>query len=132
MPGKEKSMFGRMLVLPIMQLSPEPAVETAVAVLLNVSDSAEIVRWIEFPQSVLLFLIVPDDSESGAAYVLDRKKGTWYLVDFNDEQYGGYAVDQLESLLKECGFLSLVEQPWLFSAGLSWVLEPGKTPEARV
>lgn len=125
-------MFGRMLVLPILQLDPEPAVESAVAALLHVSETAEIVRWIEFAQSVLLFLIVPEDPESGAAYVLDRKKGTWYFVDFNDEHYGGYTVEQLEALLTDCKFLQLVEQPWLFSAGLSWVVEPGKTPEALV
>ena len=30
------------------------------------------------------------DPDSGAVYVLDRKKGTWYAVDFEDEQFGGY------------------------------------------
>jgi len=49
------------------------------------------------PASVLLFLLVPDDPDSGAVYVLDRKKGTWYAVDFEDEQFGGYSVTQLES-----------------------------------
>jgi hypothetical protein len=63
------------------------------------------VRWIEFRRLVLLFLFVPRGSESGAVYVLDRKKGTWYMVDFEDEQFGGYSVSQLDQLLKECWFL---------------------------
>jgi hypothetical protein len=46
-----------MLVLAILQLAPESAVETAVAALLKVTDTAEIVRWIEFPASVLLRVI---------------------------------------------------------------------------
>ena len=123
-------MFGRMSVLPIVQLSRDPALETAVTALLKVTETAEIVRWIEFPQSVLLFLVVPGDPESGAVYVLDRKKGTWYFVGFHDEHYGGHRVDQLESLLTECGFLRLVEQPWLLSTRRSWVVEAGKNPEA--
>jgi hypothetical protein len=79
--------------------------------------------------SVLLFLLVPGDAESGALYSLDRKTGTWY---FDDKQYDGYSVSQLEQLLKECQFLDLVERPGLWQAGLSWWVEPGQPPEARV
>ena len=100
-------MFGRMMVEPILQVNPDPNLETAVAALLEAADTAEIIRWIEFPASVLLFLLVPGDPESGALYVLDRKRGTWYAVDFEDEQYGGYSVAQLEMLLNECNFLGL-------------------------
>jgi len=57
------------------------------------------------PASLVLFLLVPGDPESGAAYVLDRKSGTWYAVDFEDLQYGGYSVTQLETLLKDCSSL---------------------------
>jgi len=37
---------------------------------------------------------VSGDPESGALYVLDRKPGTWYSVDFEDEQFGGNSVNQ--------------------------------------
>jgi hypothetical protein len=50
-------------------------------------------------------VLVPGDAESEAVYVLDRKKGNWYAVDFDDEQFGGYSVSQLQQLLKECQFL---------------------------
>ena len=124
-------MFGRMMVEPVVQVNPDPNLETAVAALLEATETAEIVRWIEFPASVLLFLLVPGDPESGALYVLDRKKGTWYAVDFEDEQYGGYSVAQLEMLLNECNFLGLVERPGLLRTGLRWVVLPGQLPEAR-
>ena len=80
----------------------------------------------------LLFLFVPGDPESGAVYILDRKKGTWYAVDFDDQQFGGYSVRQLEQLLKECQFLDLIERPGLWRAGLSWWVKRGQRPEARV
>jgi len=125
-------MFGRMVIAPLLQLNPEPELNGAMTALLKTTETAEIVRWVEFPLSVLLFLLVPGDPQSGAAYILDRKEGTWYSVDFEDDQYGGYSVAQLEMLLKECGLLALVERPGLLRTGLPWVLEPGKEPEARV
>ncbi len=98
--------------------------------LLRAADQPEIVRWIEFPGLVLLFLFVRGDPESGAVYVLDRKKGTWYMVDFEDDQFGSYSVSQLDQLLTECRFLDLLEHPGLWQSGLRWCLERGKLPEA--
>ena len=125
-------MFGRMMVEPVVQIDPGVDLQTAVTALIKVAENVEIVRWIELPASVLLFLLVPGDPESGAAYVLDRKNGTWYAVDFEDEQFGGYSVSQLEELLNDCKFLDLVERPGLWRSGLPWRVSPGKLPEAAV
>ena len=125
-------MFGRMMVEPVVQLDCGVDLQTAVAALLTAAENVEIVRWIEFPSSVLLFLLVPGDTNSGAVYVLDRKKGTWYSVDFADEQFGGYSVSQLEMLLKDCNFLDLIERPGLWRAGLRWMVLPGMRPETAV
>lgn len=125
-------MFGRMQVSMVTQAGPEGDLQTAIAPLLAATEQAEIVRWIEFPLALLVFLIVPGDPASGAVYILDRKKGTWYAVDFDDEQFGGYTIPQLDQLLRDCGFLTLVERPGFWRGGLIWSLEPGKPPEARV
>lgn len=125
-------MFGRMMVEPVVQLDAGVDLQTAIAALLKLAENVDIVRWIELPASVVLFLLVPGDPDSGAVYVLDRKKGTWYAVDFEDEQFGGYSVSQLETLLKECNFLDLIERPGLWRAGLRWVVLPGMVPEAAV
>jgi hypothetical protein len=125
-------MFGRLMIEPVVQVDPTIDLHTAVATLIKVTENVEIGRWIELPASVLLFLLVPGDAESGAVYVLDRKNGTWYAVDFEDEQFGGYSVSQLEILLKECNFLDLMERPGLWRSGLRWVVLPGMRPEAAV
>ena len=125
-------MFGRMMIEPLVQVHPGADLQSAMAALVKVTEMVEIVRWIELPASVLLFLLVPGDPDSGAIYVLDRKKGTWYAVDFEDEQFGGYSVTQLEMLLKDCNFLDLVERPGLWRAGLQWTVLPGMVPEAAV
>ena len=125
-------MFGRMMVEPVVHVYPGVDLQTAVTALIKVAENVEIVRWIELPASVLLFLLVPGDPESGAFYVMDRKKGTWYALDFEDEQFGGYSVSQLEELLNDCKFLDLIERPGLWRAGLPWVVVPGKPPEVAV
>ena len=125
-------MFGQMMVEPIVQLDSGVDLQTAVAELLKLAENVEIVRWIELPASVLLFLLVPGDPDSGAVYVLDRKKGYWYAVDFEDEQFCGYSVIQLEMLLRDCNFLDLIERPGLWRTGLRWMVLPGMRPEAAV
>ena len=125
-------MFGRMMVTPIVQVGADADLQTAITALLQAAEQPEIVRWIEFPASVLLFLLVPGDPESGVVYVLDRKKGIWYSLDFEDEQFGGYSVSHLETLLTDCKFLQLVERPGLWRTGLPWLVLPGRVPEAAV
>jgi len=125
-------MFGRMVIAPVLQLNPAPELNGAVTALLKTTETAEIARWVEFPLSVVVFLLVPGDPQSGAVYVLDRRKGAWYSVDFDDDQYGGYSVAQLEVLLKECDLLALVERPGLLRTGLPWALAPGKRAETAV
>ena len=125
-------MFGQMTVRPVVQVEPGVDLQTAVATLIRVAENVEVVRWIELPASVLLFLLVPGDPDSGAVYVLDRKNGTWYAVDFEDQQFGGYSVTQLEMLLKDCNFLDLIERPGLWRYGLRWMVMPGTRPETAV
>jgi hypothetical protein len=125
-------MFGQMTATPVLRLNPSSQLDEAVADLLQVAEQPQIVRWIEFPNSVLLFAIVSGNPQSGAIYLLDRKNGTWYAIDFNDQEYCGYNVEQFEALLTECSFLSLVERPGLLRSGLPWTLEMGKAPEVRV
>ena len=63
-------MFGRLMIEPVVQVDPRMDLQTAVATLVKVTEDVEIVRWIELSASVLLFLLVPGDPDSGAVYVL--------------------------------------------------------------
>jgi hypothetical protein len=125
-------MFGTMTILPVLQVNSNNELETAIEALLHAAEDPEIVKWIEFRNSLLLFAMVPDNSQSGAIYFLDRKNGVWYAIDFDDQEYGGYNLKQFEALLQEYSFLSLIERPGLLRSGLPWRLEMGKGPEARV
>ena len=121
-------MFGHMQAQPMLT-KEAPSTDEAVAALLAITENAQPERWIEFSASALLFLSVQGDPESGALYVLDRKTSTWYWVDFNDQQYGGYSVSDFELLIHEYDILSLVERPGLLKAAPGWILELGKPAE---
>ena len=64
---KERSvMFGRMMTTPILPVGANADLQTAISSLLRAAEQPDVARWIEFPHSVLLFLVVPGDRESGA------------------------------------------------------------------
>jgi len=122
-------MFGHMKAEPILKVKPTCCAEEAVIALTQATDKTQAVRWIEFPAAVLVLVIVTGDTRSGAFYVLNRKTGTWFWVDFDDEQYGGYTTSDFDLLVQEHDFLSLVERPALLGASPGWLLEPGKPAE---
>jgi len=129
-------MFGPMQVAPILNLQKTGSVEagsldSAVARLLEIGDYPEIVRWVQFPAAVLLFLMVPGDPESGAFYVFDRKQKVFYMVDFEDQVYGGYKLADYERLVSQSHFLRLVEQPWLLECDGQWFVQPGSPLRCR-
>jgi hypothetical protein len=127
-------MFGKMNVIPIVDLGGTPedvsgSLDTAVAKLLDVTEHPAIQKWVQFPQALLVFLVVPGDAESGAFYVYDRRSRMWFWVDFEDEKFGGYCVDDFDRLVRECKFLDLVEHPHLLRRRGRWMIQPGARPQ---
>ena len=129
-------MFGQMTVEPLLRLhdgqgKPAPDLESAVARLLETTEQPKVVRWVQFPAAVLVFLVVPNDPESGAFYVYDRMRGTWFWVDFEDNKFGGYNEADFEQLVRQYHFLRLVEKPWLLECDGKWFVQPGDPLRCR-
>jgi len=127
-------MFGKMNVVRIVDLNHASdeiggSLDGAVAKLLDVTEHPTIAKWVQFPKALLLFLLVPGDSESGAFYIYDRRSRTWYWVDFEDEKFGGYNLNDFDSLVRDCRFLDLVERPQLIAGRGPWVLQTGSRPQ---
>lgn len=125
-------MFGHMKAQPIIRVSPTTVIAEVVDALIAATEKAEVVRWIEFPAAILLFVVAPGDSCSGALYIFDRRTNTWLWLDFEDSQYGGYSTDDFDLLVNEYDLFSLVERPALLRASSGWILEPGKPAEMAV
>lgn len=127
-------MFGKMNVVPIVDLRDAPedvggSLEGAVASLLIVTEHPAIEKWVQFPRALLVFLVSPGDSESGALYVYDRRLRIWFWVDFEDEKFGGYSVNDFERLVRDCRFLDIVERPHLLRGRGHWTIQPGARPQ---
>ncbi len=127
-------MFGKMNVVQIVDLRDAPedvggSLEGAVARLLAVTEHPAIQKWVQFPQALLIFLVIPGDSESGAFYVYDRRSRIWFWVDFEDEKFGGYSLSDFERLVRECKFLDIVERPHLLRRHGRWLIQPGARPQ---
>ena len=95
-------------ILTLENSSPDPAIAALVAI----TENTQPVRRIEFPASILLFVSVQGDPESGAFYFFDRKTRTWCWIDFDDQQYGGYSQSDSDLLIHE------------------YDIEPGGTPRS--
>lgn len=122
-------MFGHMKTQPIINVRSGCSIEEAIQTLVRATDGAQPVRWLEFPSAILLCVTVTTEPNSGAFYVLDRKRGVWLWVDFEDEAYGGYSLSDFDRLVHEYDLLSLVERPGLLRAASGWILESGKPAE---
>jgi hypothetical protein len=121
-------MFGHLKAQPMLILE-NSSPDLAITALVAITENAQPVRWIEFPTSILLFVSVQGDPESGAFYFFDRKTRTWFWIDFDDQQYGGYSQSDFDLLIHEYDILSLVERPGLLKATPGWILEPRKPAE---
>ena len=127
-------MFGEMNVIPIVDLRETPeevrdSVGEAVARLLDLTEHPKIEKWVQFPNALFVFLVIPGDCESGAFYIYDRGSRVWFWVDFEDENFGGYTVNDFDRLVRECRFLDLVERPHLLRRQNRWFVQPGLRPQ---
>ena len=127
-------MFGPMNVTPLTDTYQDrktvgESLEQAVARLLDIAEHPAISKWVQFPKSLLVFLTMPGDPESGAFYVYDRSSRGWFWIDFQDEKFGGYNSFDFEELIQGCGFLDLVERPELLRSKTPWIIKPGRRPQ---
>jgi hypothetical protein len=123
-------MFGEMNVIPIADLRHTQeemggSVDGAVAKVLDVTEHPNIAKWVQFPNALFVFLVVPADPESGAFYIYDRRARVWFWLDVEDEKFGGYTVSEFDRLVRDCRFLDIVEHPQLLPSQERWVVQPG-------
>jgi len=100
------------LTLEDLGLGPRSDLDQATRKLAERSE-AQIVRWVQFPSGALFFMLAPGEPDSGAIYVFDRKAGVFYLIDFNDQKWGGRSLAEYETLERTCRLTLLAQQPSL-------------------
>src|SRR5690348_15901103 len=102
-----------MQVTQTLALSKLETLDEAEARLLEFAEYPKLIRWIQFPTALIVFLAHQDSPDSGAVYVYDRKRCVWLWVDFDDQNYGGYSPSEFHLSINQCHFLRLVASPSL-------------------
>ena len=122
-------MFDRLRAHPVFTARYGISVEEAVRDFITASDGARPVRWLQFPSAVLLCVTATNAPSPGAFFVLDRKRGIWLWIYFEEDPYRSYSGNDFDRLVHDYDLLSLVERPALLSAGPGWTLVSGKPAE---
>jgi len=123
-------VFGVMQTTQVLQLTKRDSLEQATRKLLEFTEHPQVIRWIQFPTALIVFLAHKDSPYSGAVYVYDRKLCAWLWVDFDDQNYGGYSASEFDLLVGQCHFLKLAESPSLLGRSGGWLIVPNQRPEA--
>jgi len=72
-------------------------------------------RWIQTPKGVMLLQMAPENPESGAVYVFDRQRDTWYLLSFEGCE-DRFTSESFDRIFSEYKLFRYVEQPGLLLA----------------
>ena len=69
-------------------------------------------KWLDYANGALLFVMVPDDPESGMFYVYGRAEQTFWMVDLSGtSRFGGYRLDEFEQLAQLHALKALAQNP---------------------
>jgi hypothetical protein len=78
----------------------------------------QIKKWIDYSKGALLFVMVPDDPESGMFCVYDQKHQAFWTVDpVATSNFGGYRLDGFDQLAQRYGLRPCHRMPCLHSLG---------------
>jgi hypothetical protein len=93
-------------------VSKEPNLDRLVKVFMQISEGIA-ARWIQMPKGMLLLVMVPDNSASGAIYIYDRVEQQFSLLSFEGAD-DTLTVQEFDSLLGEYRLIDCVANPALF------------------
>jgi len=96
-----------------LKMGAEQDVRAIVSQFLTAAEGV-VAHWVEYAKGVLLFVMAPDDQQSGAFYIYDRKRGSFWLLEPADGVLGGYSVGEMRRKIREFRLLEFAEDPAKF------------------
>ena len=105
--------LGKMFVHPLMDWRNEAkeSVDQDVHAFLQIGEAIA-PRWIQTQKGVMLLQMVPGDCTSGAIYVLDRIRQTWYMLSFEACECG-FTKEKFDRAYCEYKLFNYVDLPGL-------------------
>src|SRR6185437_16353282 len=93
-------------------VAKEPNLDRLVQVFIHISEGT-VSRWIQMPNGLLLFVMVPGDPASGAIYLYDRSGQSFSLVCFEDTDET-LTVSEFDELVGEYNLVDCASNPSAF------------------
>ena len=97
-----------------LKMPTEQDVRKIVSLFLTVAEGV-VAHWVEYARGVLLFVMAPGDNRSGAFYIYDRKRGSFWLLEPADGVFGGYCFNEMGQKIREFRLLDFAENPALLT-----------------
>ena len=76
-----------------------------------VAGEGVVAYWVEYAKGVLLFVMAPGDNRSGAFYIYDRKRGSFWLLELADGVFGGYSLREMRQKIRKFQLLDFAKNP---------------------
>ncbi len=70
-----------------------------------------VAHWVEYAKGVLLFVMAPGDERSGAFYIYDRKRGSFWLLELADNHFGCYSRKEMRQKIRNFRLLDFAQNP---------------------
>jgi hypothetical protein len=93
-----------------LKVASEPDVTKIVSRFLSAAEGV-VAHWVEYAKGVLLFVMAPGDSHSGAFYVYDRNRGDFSILEPADGVFGGYSVREMHRKIRQFRLLEFAVNP---------------------
>jgi hypothetical protein len=100
-------------------VGPDQGIDRIVEALATLAE-APVVRRVQFPAGALLLVMVAGEPESGWMYLLDRRAGVLYSLDFGDNKSGGYSLAALDEMVLTRRLLRIARNPALLANRKPW------------
>ncbi len=95
--------------------NPESNLDAVIREFLSIGEAVA-ARWIQLPNVVLLFQVVPTDPASGAIYLYHRVQQEFYLITFEGAE-DNLALSDFREILSEYHLIEWCRHPDLPRAG---------------
>src|SRR5262245_53833382 len=76
-----------------------------------VTAEGVVAHWVEYVKGALLFVMAPDDDRSGAFYIYDRQRGSFWLLELADGVFGGYSLQEMRRKIRDFRLLDFAQNP---------------------
>ena len=100
----------RVLGVEDLKIQAEPDVRKIVSRFVNAAEGV-VAHWVEYAKGVFLFVMAPDDRRSGAFYVYDRQRRSFWLLEPADGVFGGYSISEMRRTIQAFRLLDFAENP---------------------